>query len=244
MVHATYQKRLSALILGIRPTAGHVYGSKERTPADNLTMLGIQAWRMGLRQLHTDLLASGEPTAGDQWIQDWVTAEIDRDLHRWSDASTMLELLAVALGPASADPGHGPRGQRFWAQWQANITHLTELVGIGATTSTPDTAELIDHCVELVEAHHGPASIIEALTTISATLGPVDHRLAAFRPLTSAVERLQLSAILAAAYDDEPVCTAAMAVLLEQRPATSECRADSAARRRLRGWRYGASVGR
>lgn len=243
MLHATYQKRLSALILGIRPSAGHVYGSIEAAPVDNLTMLGLQAWRIGLRQLHTDLLASPDPQGGDLWIQQWVAQEIDRDHDRWRDASTMLELLAVALGPASPDPSRGPRGRHFWTQWRRNIDHLCELIEIGVAETTSDTQELLEHCISLVELHQGPAPIVEAMTAAKKHLGPINRGPAPFRPLTSAVERLQLSVILAAAYDDVPTCTAAMAILLEQRPATSDCRAESKSRRRLRGWRYGAPVG-
>lgn len=243
MVRATYQKRLSALILGIRPSVSHVYGSTDRTPADNLTMIGVEAWQFGLRQLNTDLLTVSELAGGDLWIQEWVTAEIDREVDRWSDASTMLEVLAIALGPASADPSSGPRGRMFWAQWDRNVDHLCTLIDTGAATTTSDTAELLGHCIALVEQHYGPERIVDALTEASLSLGPINRGPAAFRPLTSAVERLQLSALLAAAYDDEPTCTAALAKLLEQRPPSPQCHAEDNARRRPRGWRYGASVG-
>lgn len=243
MVRATYQKRLSALILGVRPSAGHIYGTTERTPADNLTMLGIQAWQVGLQQLNTDLLTAEALTGGDLWIHQWVAEELDREQHRWGDASTMLELLAISLGPASPDPSKGPRGRAFWTQWLANLENLATLLDTGAAATTPDTSELLSHCIVLVEDHNGPEAIVDLLTTALHTLGPVNRGPAPFRPLTSAIERLQLSAILAAAYDDEPSCTAAMARLLEQRPPSPACRADSGSRRRLRGWRYGASVG-
>lgn len=243
MVGATYQKRLSALILGIRPSVGHVYGDTARTPADNLTMLGLQAWRVGLRQLNVDLLAADELAEGEQWIQEWVARELEREQERWSDASTMLELLAVSLGPASADPSRGPRGRMFWKQWKLNLESLSTLIGTGAAATTADTAELLDHCVGLVQRHSGPETITNMLTDTARSLGPIDRGSAPFRPLSSAVDRLQLSAILAAAYDDEPSCTAAMARLLELRPPSPECTADSGSRRRLRGWRYGASVG-
>lgn len=243
MVRATYQKRLSALILGIRPSVSHVYGSTDRTPADNLTIVGIQAWQVALRQLNTDLLTVSELAGGDLWIHEWVAAEVNREADRWSDASTMLEVLAVALGPASADPTHGPRGRMFWTQWERNVHDLCTLIDTGAAATTSDTVELLAHCITLVEQHDGPASIVDALTEASLCLGPVNRGPAAFRPLTSAVERLQLSAILAAAYDDEPTCTAAMARLLEQRPPSPQCHAEANARRGPRGWRYGASVG-
>ena len=243
MVRATYQKRLSALILGIRPSVGHVYGSTERTPADNLTMLGVQAWQVGLHQLAADLSSVPDLAGGELWIQQWVAAEIDREQDRWSDASTMLELLAVALGPASDDPSMGPRGRMFWAQWQNNVEHFVTLTGSGSAAATSDTAELLDHCIDLVQKHNGPEAIVDALTEVSIALGPINRRPAPFRPLTSAIERLQLSALLAAAYDDEPACTAAMAKLLEQRPPSPPCKSEAGSRRRLRGWRYGATVG-
>jgi hypothetical protein len=243
MVRATYQKRLSALILGIRPSVGHLYGSTERTPADNLTMLGVQAWQVGLRQLASDLSAAPELAGSELWIQQWVATEIDREHSRWSDASTMLELLALALGPASADPSEEPRGRMFWAQWQNNVNHFVTLTGSGAAAAASDTAELLSHCIDLVQQHAGPETIVNALTEASLAIGPMNGRPAPFRPLTSAIERLQLSALLAAAYDDEPACTAAMAKLLEQRPPSPPCKSEAGSRRRLRGWRYGATVG-
>ena len=243
MVRATYQERLSALILGVRPSVGHVYGSTDRTPADNLTMIGVEAWQLALHQLSTDLQTLPSLSGGEVWIQGWVTDEIEREQARWSDASTMLELLAVALGPASADPSRGPRGRMFWTQWERNVEHLCTLIGTGAAATTSDTAELLEHCIALVEKHYGPETIVDALTEASLTLGPINRGPAPFRPLTSAVERLQLSAILASAYDDEPTCTAAMAKLLEQRPPSPPCHAEDSARRRPRGWRYGAAVG-
>lgn len=240
MVNATYQKRLSALILGIRPSAGYIYGSNEPTPADNLTMMGIEAWQFGLRQLSSDLSAASHVTGGDRWIQEWVQRELDRETDRWRDASTMLELLAVSLGPASSDPSRGPRSRQFWAQWRQNIENFCTLIDTGAARATSDTAELIEHAISLVQLHNGPETIIDKLTETSVNLGPIARGPAPFRPLTSAVERLQLSAILASAYDEEPACTAAMAVLLEQRPPSPPCRAGSNMQRRLRGWRYGA----
>lgn len=243
MVRATYQKRLSALILGVRPSAGQIYGSTDRIPADNLSMLGISAWQVALGQLDAELEAASELVGGELWIKKWVENELERELDRWSDASTMLELLALALGPVSADPSKGPRGRMFWSQWQANIDHLATLMRTGAATPTVDTAELLAHCIELVTQHNGPESIVTALSEASDSLGPVTRTPAPFRPLTSAIERLQLSALLAAAYDDEPACTAAMAKLLEQRPPSLECRAESRGRRRMRGWRYGATIG-
>lgn len=243
MVGATYQKRLSALILGIRPSVGHVYGDTERTPADNLTMLGLQAWQVGLRQLNVDLLATPTLAGGELWIQTWVASELEREQDRWGDASTMLELLAVSLGPASADPSRGPRGRMFWTQWQANLDNLAMLIGTGAAATTSDTAELLEHCIGLVQLHSGPEAIANTLTETAQSLGPINRGPTPFRPLSSAVERLQLSAILAAAYDDEPSCTAAMAKLLELRPPSPECTTEVGSRRRLRGWRYGATVG-
>ena len=243
MVRATYQKRLSALILGIRPSVGHIYGSTERTPVDNLTMLGVQAWQVGLQQLDADLSTAPELAGGELWIQQWVADEVQREQHRWSDASTMLELLALSLGPAGADPRRGPRGRTFWAQWQTNLDYLHTLMSTGAAATTIDTADLLQHCIELVEQHNGPDAIVETLNGAACALGPIRHQPAPFRPLTSAIERLQLSALLAAAYDDEPSCTAAMAKLLEQRPPSRPCNADTGNRRRLRGWRYGATIG-
>ena len=245
MVRATYQRRLSGIILGIRPTVSHVYGSTERTPADNLTMVGVEAWRMALRQLQRDLVDADELAGGEQWIREWTTEEIEREAGRWSDASSMLELLAVALGPATADASKGPRSRLFWTQWQQNLAHYLRQVETGAAAPSADTAELIAHCIDIIGQHNGPQAMIDDLVAAQGALGPVSRAPAPFRPLVSAVERLQLSAILAAAYDEEPVCTAAMAKLLEQRPPSLPCHTEATLRRRSRSWRYGAaSTGR
>jgi len=242
MVRATYQTRLSAIILGIRPTVAHVYGSTDRTPADNLTLLGIEAWRVGLRQLHTDLCAADSITAGEEWIHEWVATEIQREEGRWGDASTLLELLAVSLGPAAADPTRGPRSRLFWDQWQRNLSHHLTIVGTGASAPTHDTRELLDHASRLVFDHNGPQTLIDDLAALGRSLGAVESSPAPFRPLSSAVERLQLSTILASAYDDGPTCSAAMAKLLEQRAPSLPCHIESNRRHRLGGWRYRAAT--
>lgn len=241
MVRATYQSRLSAIILGIRPTVAHVYGNTDRTPADNLTNLGIEAWRVGLRQLHTDMCAAPTLSSSEDWILSWVATEIEREEDRWTDASTLLELLAVSLGPASPDPSKGPRGRLFWNQWQRNLAYYRTLVGTGAAATTHDTSELAQHCARLVFDHDGPQAVLDDLAAIGKALGPVLAEPSPFRPLSAAVERLQLSAIMASSFDDEPVCSAAMAKLLEQRPPTLPCHAEASRRHRARGLRHGAS---
>jgi hypothetical protein len=242
MVGATYQTRLSAIILGIRPSASHVYGSVARTPADNLTMVGIDAWQIGLRQLQRDLRAAGELSGGELWIREWIDQEIGREAERWTDASSMLELLALALGPASADASAGPRGRLFWTQWQQNVAHYRQQVEVGAAAASADSEELLEHCITLVESHGGPLSVTDDLAMAQVALGAASQPAAVFRPLTSAVERLQLSAILGSAYDDAPVCTAAMARLLEQRPPTLPCHTEATLRRRSQSWRHGAAT--
>ncbi len=241
MVRATYQSRLSAIILGIRPSVAHVYGSSEQAPADNLSQLGVEVWRVGLRQLHTDLFAAPQLTAGEQWMQEWVHAELDRESARWKDASTLLELLAVSLGPAGPDPSR-PRGRLFWDQWRRNLAHHYTLTSTGASAASHDTGELCEHVIQLVIDHDGPQAMLDDLRALSHAVGPATVAPAPFRPLSSAIERLQLSAILASAYDDEPVCSAAMARVLEQRAPMLPCHAETNRRHRVRGWRYGAAA--
>lgn len=244
MLRATYQKRLGAIILGIRPSVGHLYGGARRAPIDNLTMVGIQAWQFGLDQLLADLLAVSEPTAGDCWIQEWLEQELERERHRWSDASTMLEHLAVALGPTGPDPIDGPLGRVFWKQWDQNLEHLSMMLRSGAASRTHDTADYLQHCLHLVQQHDGPDTTVAALADVAREAGPVNRSPAPFRPLTSIVERLQLSAILAAAYDDAPSCTGTLARLLEQRAPSPSCQPDTTARHRHRPWRNNAKVRR
>ncbi len=241
MVRATYQTRLSAIILGIRPTVAHVYGSAGRTPADNLAHLGMEAWHIGLGQLHTDLCTASTLSAGELWMQAWIVDELERDARRWSDASTMLELLAVSLGPATADPRHGPRGRLFWNQWQRNLVHHRQRVESGAAIASHDTQDLVDHVIHLVLEHDGPQALLDDLAMIGSALGPSGAP-SPFRPLSSPIERLQLSAILGSAYDDEPVCTAAMSRLLEQRAPSLPCHAQTNRRHVVRGWRYGSAT--
>ena len=241
MVRATYQSRLSAIILGIRPSVAHVYGSTDRPPADNLTNLGIEAWRVGLRQLHTDMCAQPSLDPTERWIHDWLTVELRREQARWHDASTLLELLAVTLGPASPDPTTGPRGRLFWDQWRRNLAYHVSRVETGATVATPDTAELLEHTAHLASEHNGPQAVLDDLATVGRLLSETFGVPASFRPMASAVERLQLSAIMASSYDDQPVCSAAMAKLLEQRSPSIACRADARRHRRARGIRPGST---
>lgn len=240
MVRATYQTRLSAIVLGIRPSAAHLYGARGRPPADNLTHLGLEAWRLGLGDLLADIMAASDTSAGERWIENWIVTELDRDANRWSDASTLLELLAISLGPATAEPSHGPRGRLFWVQWYRNILHLQQQLETHATAPSSDTAELVEHCRQLVEDHAGPRAVFDGLHEIEQMMGPVAPA-SPFRPLASAVERLQLSVILSSAYDTTPPCSATMARLVELRPPTIPCEAHANRIHRMRSDRYRAA---
>lgn len=241
MVRATYQTRLSAIILGIRPTVAHVYGTAGRTPADNLSQLGMEAWSMSLRQLSSDLSSAPTLSSGERWMQTWIVDELERDVRRWGDASTILELLAVSLGPATPDADEGPRGRLFWNQWQRNFVHHRQRVESGAAVASHDTQDLVDHVIRLVVDHDGPQALLDDLALFGCELGPPGPP-SPFRPLSSTIERLQLSAILGSAYDDEPVCTAAMSRLLEQRAPSLPCHAEANRRHMVRGWRYGSAA--
>lgn len=219
MIRATYQKRVSALILGLRPTAAHIYGVDKRFSVDNLRSNGLAAWTAGLQMLADDLAdPSVQLTATELWIADWVDTEIGRDAVRWSDASTALELLALAIGPAALDPTY-LRPESFWSAWTQNLHEQRTHIDTGRTWVSGDTTSLAAHCGELARNHGAPDGMIALLGNLETVARPIRHQPEVFRPLTTPAERLQLSAILASAYSiGANGCAAAEARLLEQRP--------------------------
>ncbi len=219
MIRATYQKRLAALILGLRPNAAHIYGVDRRISVDNLTANGLEAWSTGLRMIAEDLAdPSVQLTPTETWIADWVDLEIQRDAQRWADGSTVLELLALSLGPTSLDPSH-LRPERFWSAWTQNLHEHRTRLDTGRTTVAGDSADLARHCRELAISHEAPEGMVELLNNVATATRTVRHQPEVFRPLTTPGERLQLSAMLASAYSiGARGCAAAEARLLEQRP--------------------------
>lgn len=219
MIRATYQKRVSALILGLRPTVAHVYGVDKRFSVDKLSANGLAAWRAALGMLADDFAdPTVDLTSTETWLGQWVLTEIERDTLRWSDASTVLELLALSLGPISLDPTH-LRPEPFWATWMQNLHEQRTRIDTGRTSISGDSVDLALHCMELARNHGAPDGMIELLDNIVTVPRPVRHQPEVFRPLSTPAERLQLSAILASAYSVGPNgCAAAEARLLEQRP--------------------------
>lgn len=219
MIRASYQKRLSALILGLRPTASHIYGVDIRFAVDNLSANGLTSWDAGLAMLRESLAdPSVELTSTEMWIDGWVKTETERERLRWQDASTMLELLALSLGPTSLDPSHLRPGW-FWSMWFRNLLEHRASLDTGRTTLSGDTIDLARHCRELARIHGAPDGMVELLANIAETDGPVRHQPEVFRPLTTPEERLQLSAVIASAYSiSANGCVAAEERLLEQRP--------------------------
>jgi len=219
MIRAIYQKRLAALILGIRPTSTHIYGVDRGVSVDNLTANGLAAWSAGLHMLADDLADPlVELTPTETWIAEWVTLEIQRESQRWTDGSTVLELLALSLGPTSLDPTY-LRPESFWSSWTQNLHEHRTRLDVGRTSLAGDSADLARHCHELAASHGAPEGMLALLSNIATVERPVHHQPEVFRPLSTPGERLQLSAILASAYSiGAGGCAAAEARLLEQRP--------------------------
>jgi len=219
MIREIYQKRVAALILGLRPTAAHIYGADRRVSVDNLTANGLAAWTAGLHMLADDLAdPSVQLTPTETWIAEWVDIEIRRDHQRWADGSTVLELLALSLGPTSLDPTH-LRPDSFWSAWTQNLHEHRTRLDTSRTTISGDSADLARHCCELATSHGAPDGMIALLSNVATVARPVRHQPEVFRPLTTPGERLQLSAILASAYSiGARGCAAAEARLLDQRP--------------------------
>lgn len=219
MIRSIYQNRLAGLILGLRPTTAHIYGIDKRFSVDNLTNDGLAAWTAGIKVLGSDMAdpdARLSPT--ETWVTEWIATEHARDAARWDDASSVLELLALSLGPGSLDPSY-LRPDDYWTDWIRNIhDHRTRM---NARRSTPsgDTADLALHCIELARTHRAPHGLVELLTDIADIDHPVQHRPEVFRPLSTPGERLQLSALIASIYSvQRRDCAAAEARLLDQRP--------------------------
>lgn len=200
MIRASYQQRLSAMILGIRPSAAHVYGAAPRTPVDNLTEDGISAWQAGLRLVAKELVGADDLSFAEQWAQKWIEEELDRDTQRWDDASSILELLALSLGPMSLDPSH-LRPNAFWLAWERNLQTYRARIEAGRTHFAGDTADLAFHCADLVLTHNGPVDMQVLLGDVAELGLEVQHQPDVFRPLTNPLERVQLSAMIAASYD-------------------------------------------
>lgn len=218
MIRPTYQSRLSALILGVRPSVAHIYGAVDPAPADNLTVVGTLAWRAGVQLLLEDLQADERISTGEVWLMEWAMGEKVREQRRWTDASSMIELLALSLGPVEAG-ADTTRGRVFWNQWRKNISDLVSEVENGTALVSQDTSELSLHLVKLLGTHSGPREIVDSLRWISELPPSTEAVEPVFRPLSSAVERLQLSALIAATFVDQPVCSAAQATLLGKRAA-------------------------
>jgi len=72
MIRPTYQSRLNALIVGIRPSLVHVSGMRNVLVADNLSHTGAVAWSTGLQMLIEDLSAEPELSGGEVWLNDSV----------------------------------------------------------------------------------------------------------------------------------------------------------------------------
>ena len=219
MIRATYQKRVAALILGLRPTTAHIYGVDRRTGVDNLSRNGLFAWTTGLSMLAEDLAdPSVLLTPTEKWIAEWVDLELYRDSQRWTDGSTVLELLALSLGPTSLDASH-LRPETYWSAWTQNLHEHRTRLDTGRTTLAGDSVDLARHCGELAASHGAPDGLIALLSNIADGARPVRHQPEVFRPLSTPGERLQLSAILASAYSiGARNCAAAEARLLDQRP--------------------------
>lgn len=223
MIRSTYQSRLSGLILGLRPTSAHIYGADTRFSVDNLTHDGLAAWAAGLTMLANDMAdPASRLTPTETWVAEWVAIERARDAVRWGDASSMLELLALSLGPGSLDPTH-LRPDDHWSDWTRNIHDHRRRINAGQSAPSGDTADLAHYCIDLANAHRAPHGLIELLDDIANTAAPVQHQPEVFRPLSTPAERLQLSVLIASAYTvQRRNCAAAEARLLNQRPPVIE----------------------
>lgn len=206
MHNVTFPNRLRAMVLGIRPSVIHTHGLSAGVPVDNLTEVGIEAWGTGLWLLASELEVAAE-TSGpvERWMLAWIHQELAREYDRWTDPSSALRLMMLALS-ASGSPG--PSGA-FWIQWRRNLEYLRAQLERRVLVPTPDTTEFADHCVELVAGCGGPERLREMLRSI-AELGsddPVDRTV--FRPLASSIERVRLGEIVAASFAaSSTACTA------------------------------------
>ncbi len=236
MIRPTYQSRLNALIVGIRPSIVSVNGIRNVMVADNLSHTGAIAWSTGLHMLIEDLAAEPELTGGEVWLDDWATTEARREAERWTDASTVLELLSVSLGPLSLE-AEMPRGPQFWAQWSRNVDAMMLKVEGRSSRVTNDTPELAAHCLELVNLHGGPHVLLDMLEMLAACEPGEPLASPIFRQLGSVVERVQLTALIEASLSGDPVCTANQAALLGQRAAPAPQTNPASCRRRSNGGR-------
>lgn len=206
--------RLRSLVLGIRPSLVHAYGITPGAPADNLTEPGIETWRSSLEILARELDQANGHSLGprDGWIRQWIPTELERDQNRWTDASSMLRLLALALGTDSAGPD-GSVGRTFWMQWQRNLANLHDLLMFRAAAASADTAELVAHCRELAERDLAPGAVVALLDEVAtavanpaSTTEPDDGSV--FRPLATEIDRIYLSDIVAVSFANADTCLA------------------------------------
>ena len=100
----------------------------------------------------------------------------------------------------SLDTSH-LRPNSFWSAWERNLSDYRRRLVAGRATFAGDTADLASSCADLVLEHDGNVHVQQLLCEIADLDVPVIHQPDVFRPLTSPLERLQLSALLAAAYD-------------------------------------------
>ncbi len=209
MIRAPHQTRFSALVSGIRPSIASLPGdpSVGYIPAANLTTLAIEGWRMGLETLRGGLVDTIEPTMGESWLLDWVGRELERDASRWEDSSSVLEELAISIGPASAGPEAAVFTARFWEQWQKNLDALIERGEARRSFHSDDTEELWLACRAYAGALYAPAGLLDRLDRI-ATLDTDRCPGRPYRSLASSVERVQIGAILAAGASQDQACTA------------------------------------
>lgn len=231
MIRPRYQSRLSALILGVRPSMTHVNGVRITRTPDNFSRNGTIAWQTGLQMLLADLNGSHELSTGEKWLQDWVAKEAARDAVRWSDASSMLELLSISLGPTAPEP-ELLRDPTFWAQWSRNIDAMRFAVEGGSSLLSSDSPELANSALELVNIHGGPSLLAMKLEQIAEAESGSVFEIPVFRGLCSAVERVQLTTLVESSMTGDPMCTATEASLLDQRvPSVTPAKARSCRRR-------------
>lgn len=235
MIRPRYQSRLSALILGVRPSMTHVNGVRLTRTPDNFSRSGTIAWQTGLQMLLADLNGSNDLSSGEKWLEDWVAKEAARDAVRWSDASSMLELLSISLGPTAPEP-ELLRDPVFWAQWSRNIDAMRMAVEGGSSRLSADSPELAGSAFGLVKIHGGPSLLAMKLEQIAETEPGPAFENPIFRGLCSAVERVQLTTLVESSMTGDPICSATEASLLDQRvPSGPPTKARSCRRRPVRG---------
>ncbi|MEZ5341582.1 MAG: hypothetical protein R2706_09040 [Acidimicrobiales bacterium] len=163
-------------------------------------------------------------TSTERWIAGWVHTELERERVRWNDASSMLELFALSLGPMALDPSY-LRPDWFWTMWFRNLAEHRYSLDAGRTSLSGDTVDLARHCRDLARVHLAPEGMVGLFCELVETKRPVRHQPEVFRPLSTPAERLQLSAVIASAFNATDVgCVAAEERLLEQRsPLVSAC---------------------